>query len=245
MQDFPKKYTTKTLVHLDTIYQTSHPFTTELLTISSFPATQMIHAGHLYSMYMRDFWLKLFARDQESAFSALFHRSNVESMQYAKEFFAKKHQSLSQVGAKKLSAYLDSQTQKKTKANQKIMAAYFHEPLQYLFEDTDFSGFVQQCFQTLQDQGNILHHQTIAQWSVDLQTSIPAHQIRWVKESGNLYTIKYFVEAKGDMVPVCAVEPDLIFGDVALLVHPGDKRYKKLIGKRVLVPVVNRLIPVL
>ena len=80
---------------------------------------------------------------------------------------------------------------------------------------------------------------------MNLQTTIPHEQIVFEQLKGKNYTVKYFIETKNDVLSVCTRVPDLIFGDVALLVHPGDRRYKKLIGKKAIVPVVNRTIPVI
>jgi valyl-tRNA synthetase len=87
--------------------------------------------------------------------------------------------------------------------------------------------------------------ENIVYWSVDLQTAIPLEYISFVSEKCKNYTIKYFVETKNDVLPISSLAVDDIFGDVALLVHPQDKRYKKLIGKRAIIPIVNRPIPII
>jgi valyl-tRNA synthetase len=69
-------------------------------------------------------------------------------------------------------------------------------------------------------QYEITTKKAIAYWSIDLQTTIPLHQIVFEPVQGKKYTIKYFIETKNDVLPVCASIPDMIFGDVALLVHP-------------------------
>lgn len=59
-----------------------------------------------------------------------------------------------------------------------------------------------------------------------------------------MHYIRYFVQGKGDSITVATIRPETIFADVAIAVHPKDRRYKKWIGKNVLIPIVNRPIPV-
>jgi len=62
---------------------------------------------------------------------------------------------------------------------------------------------------------------------------------------GKMYYIKYFVDGKGDCITIATVRPETMFADVAIAVHPKDKRYKKRIGKNVLIPIINKSIPVI
>jgi valyl-tRNA synthetase len=66
-----------------------------------------------------------------------------------------------------------------------------------------------------------------------------------VKTLGKLYYIRYFIDTKNDSIVIATTRPETIFADVAVAVHPQDKRYKKLIGKKVLIPIINRSIPII
>ena len=70
-------------------------------------------------------------------------------------------------------------------------------------------------------------------------------EVEYRQEESKLYYIRYYREGKGDYVTVATVRPETIFADVAIAVHPKDKRYKHFIGKNVLIPIVNRPIPVI
>jgi len=70
---------------------------------------------------------------------------------------------------------------------------------------------VQEVFARLRKEKKISYQKTVSYWSIDLQTTIPSHQISFALEKVSNYTIKYFVETKNDVLPVCALEPDLIF----------------------------------
>ncbi len=65
------------------------------------------------------------------------------------------------------------------------------------------------------------------------------------EEEGNLYYIKYFIQGKGDSITIATTRPETIFADVAVAVSPHDKRYKKIVGKNVLIPIINKPIPVI
>ncbi len=70
-------------------------------------------------------------------------------------------------------------------------------------------------------------------------------EVVYKEEEGKLYHIKYFLEGKGDAITIATTRPETIFADVAIAVSPHDKRYKKIIGKKVLIPIINRAIPVI
>jgi valyl-tRNA synthetase len=151
------------------------------------------------------------------------------SVSDAQQFFLKKKQTLSQVGASKLCNYLFSRQEKGIKGTKKYLSAYFGGFVSYERDEPAFSRFLQEIFREAWKADKILVRKNIAYRSIDLQTTVPAHQILFEQVKGENYTIKYFVETKNDFLPTCARIPDMIFGDVALLVHPQDKRYKKLI----------------
>ena len=77
------------------------------------------------------------------------------------------------------------------------------------------------------------------------QTNISPEEISRKRTKGKIYNIRYFVDTKNITVVVWTNSPETIFGDVALAVHPEDKRYKKLIGHKVIIPVINKTIPVI
>ncbi|MCX6822450.1 MAG: class I tRNA ligase family protein [candidate division SR1 bacterium] len=77
------------------------------------------------------------------------------------------------------------------------------------------------------------------------QTNISPEEIARKKIKGKIYNIRYFVDTKNITIVVGTNSPETIFGDVALAVHPEDKRYKKLIGHKVIIPVINKTIPVI
>jgi valyl-tRNA synthetase len=70
-------------------------------------------------------------------------------------------------------------------------------------------------------------------------------EIDYKEQDSKLYFIRYFIDSKKDTITIATTRPETIFADVAIAVNPLDKRYKKYIGKKVLVPIINRTIPVI
>ncbi|MDR2190862.1 MAG: class I tRNA ligase family protein [Candidatus Peribacteria bacterium] len=244
--DFPKRYKVEYLHQLQDVYQLAHPYSYSLLSLYFLPAVQPLHLGHFYGLYLKDFFLKV--RDtQENGVQhgIVFAWKSLLSTNNAKDFFEKKNQNLLQVGTTKLCKYLNAQKVKGTKINKKLLSLYFGNYIESFENHPDFSHYAQAIFRKLWKEGKIHIKKNIAYWSVNLQTTIHPHYISFEPAQGKLYTIKYFIETKNDVLPVTTSVPDLIFGDVALLVHPKDKRYKKLIGKNAIIPIVNRAIPIL
>lgn len=77
------------------------------------------------------------------------------------------------------------------------------------------------------------------------QTVVSDLEVEYKEVESKLYYIRYFIEGKGDSITIATTRPETIFADVAIAVHPKDRRYKKFIGKQVLIPIVNRPIPVI
>ncbi len=107
------------------------------------------------------------------------------------------------------------------------------------------SRAVRKSFSNLYNQWKIYEWTRIVNRSVGTQSVISDIEIEYREEEGKLYYIKYFIEGKGDAVTIATTRPETIFADVAIAVSPHDKRYKKMIGKKVLIPIINRPIPII
>jgi len=243
MFPFPKKYKPKDICDLNFQYSLQYPNEYSTYALFSLPQAQSLHLGHYYALFLRDFLLRS-SKNSDIGLAFCFSSHHVLDLFQAEKFFAKKNQTLAQVGKKKLITYLNAQATKGIKSHQKLLANYLYSAPQYFEPSSAFYFFVQSAFKTLWDAGKISFLPSIAYRSQTLQTSIPFSQIQFLSQMVKNYTIKYFVEMKNDILPVCVEDPDMIFGDVALLVHPQDKRYKKLIGRRAIIPIVNRAIPI-
>ena len=110
--------------------------------------------------------------------------------------------------------------------------------------DETLSQAVREAFITLYEQGLIYRGPRLINWSPGLQTAVSDLEVEREEEKASLYTFKYPIEG-GEFLPVATTRPETILGDTAVAVHPDDDRYKHLIGKMAIVPIVDRPIPVI
>lgn len=108
------------------------------------------------------------------------------------------------------------------------------------------SRAVRKSFKNLSDQGKIYQGYRIANRCSRCQTVLSDAEVELVPSKSKLYQIRYFLIGwKNIHIDVFTTRPETIPADVALAVHPQDKRYKQFVGKEVMVPFVNRKIPVI
>lgn len=103
---------------------------------------------------------------------------------------------------------------------------------------------VYQTFERLWNDGLIYRGERIINYSTKYQTGYADIEVDYREVKGTLYNVAYTTIDKIGEITVATTRPETIFGDVAIAVHPEDERYKDLIGASVLVPVINREIPI-
>lgn len=108
-----------------------------------------------------------------------------------------------------------------------------------------YSRLLRKVFDDLYAEKKIIEQREVISRSTSLQTNVPQEQIQYEKKKWKKYVIRYFVDTKNDTLLVTTTSPQTIFWDVALAVHPEDKRYKKMIGKKVIIPIINKVIPII
>jgi len=104
---------------------------------------------------------------------------------------------------------------------------------------------VYQTFKKLWDDGLIYRGERIVNYSTKYQTSYADIEVDHKNEKGTLWHIAYPMLDKIGEIIVATTRPETLFGDVAVAVHPDDKRYKHLIGSTVMLPLTGREIPVI
>lgn len=107
------------------------------------------------------------------------------------------------------------------------------------------SRAVRKAFKILHEKKKIYHSTYMVNRSPGAQTVLSDLEVEYKDVETKMYYIRYFVQGKGDSITIATMRPETIFADVAIAVHPKDRRYKKRIGKNVLIPIVNRAIPVI
>jgi len=104
---------------------------------------------------------------------------------------------------------------------------------------------VRHAFFNLFKKGLIYRGKRLVNWDTHLHTAVADDEIYHETVKGHFWTFKYPLADGSGYIPVATTRPETILGDTAVAVHPEDERYKKFIGKTLLVPFVNREIPVI
>ena len=111
--------------------------------------------------------------------------------------------------------------------------------------DEGLSKTVTEVFVRLYREGLIYKGKRLVNWDVNLQTAVSDLEVVQEEENGSLWHINYPIVDDDTFLTVATTRPETMLGDVALMVHPDDKRYKKYIGKFALLPLLNRKIPII
>jgi valyl-tRNA synthetase len=112
--------------------------------------------------------------------------------------------------------------------------------------DEGLSRAVREAFVRLYEKGLIYRGLRMINWSPGLKTAVSDLEVEYSEENGILYYFKYMLaDGSGDFIPVATTRPETILGDSAVAVHPEDERYQRFIGKKVIVPMLGREIPVI
>ncbi len=112
--------------------------------------------------------------------------------------------------------------------------------------DDGLSRAVREAFVHLYEKGLIYRGPRLINWSPSLQTAVSDLEVEHTEEKGKLYYFKYqLAEDPDQFIPVATTRPETILADTAVAVHPDDDRYKAFIGKKALVPILGREIPVI
>ena len=108
----------------------------------------------------------------------------------------------------------------------------------------DLSLAVKEVFIRLHEQGLIYRGERLVNWDTVLKTALSDLEVSSEEEDGNLWHIDYRT-TDGELLTVATTRPETLLGDTALAVNPQDERYVHLIGKRAILPIVNREIPII
>ena len=112
--------------------------------------------------------------------------------------------------------------------------------------DAGLSHSVREAFVRLYEKGLIYRGPRMINWSPGLKTAVSDLEVEYSQEPGKLYFFKYLLaDGSGDFIPVATTRPETILGDTAVAVHPDDERYQRFVGRQVIVPMLNRKVPVI
>ena len=110
--------------------------------------------------------------------------------------------------------------------------------------DEKCSKAVREVFVNLYNKGLIYRGSRIINWCPHCKTALSDAEVEYEEENSFFWHLKYPVENSDEYLVVATTRPETMFGDTAVAVNPNDDRYKHLIGKNVILPIVNKPIPV-
>lgn len=111
--------------------------------------------------------------------------------------------------------------------------------------DEGLNNAVNTVFIKLYNEGLIYRGEKIINWDPVAKTALSNEEVIYEEDEGAFYHLKYFIEGSDKYLDVATTRPETLFGDTAVAVNPEDERYNDLIGKNVILPIVNKLIPII
>jgi len=111
--------------------------------------------------------------------------------------------------------------------------------------DDAMSESVIRVFVDLFNKGLIYRGVRMVNWDPQALTAVSDEEVIYREVKSKLYYIQYRINGEEDYVTIATTRPETILGDTAVCVNPADTRYRKLVGKKVYVPLVNRLVPII
>lgn len=111
--------------------------------------------------------------------------------------------------------------------------------------DDDMSEAVIKVFVDLYKKGLIYRGYRMVNWDPEAKTTLSDEEVEYVEKQGKLYYVNYKIEGSDDTLTIATTRPETILGDSAICINPEDPRHQNLKGKKVIVPICNRVIPII
>lgn len=111
--------------------------------------------------------------------------------------------------------------------------------------DDDMSEAVIKTFVDMYSKGLIYRGYRMVNWDPEAKTTLSDEEVIYEEKQGNLYYLSYAIEGSDEKVTIATTRPETILGDTAICINPNDERYTHLKGKKAIVPLANRVIPII
>ena len=111
--------------------------------------------------------------------------------------------------------------------------------------DDDMSEAVIKTFIDLYNKGLIYRGYRMVNWDPEAKTTLSDEEVEYVEQQGLLYYLQYNIEGSDEKVTIATTRPETILGDTAICINPNDERFTHLKGKKAIVPLCNRVIPII
>ncbi|MEP3838997.1 MAG: valine--tRNA ligase [Algibacter sp.] len=111
--------------------------------------------------------------------------------------------------------------------------------------DDEMSEAVIKVFVDLYEKGMIYRGYRMVNWDPEAKTTLSDEEVIHEERQGNLYYLEYKIDGSDDTLTIATTRPETIFGDTAICINPNDERFNHLRGKKAIVPICNRVIPII
>jgi len=111
--------------------------------------------------------------------------------------------------------------------------------------DEELSASVIKVFVDLYNKGQIYRGHRMVNWDPEAKTTLSDEEVIYEERQGFLYHLKYQIEGTNEYLIIATTRPETIFGDTAICINPNDERWQHLKGKKAIVPICNRVIPII
>lgn len=111
--------------------------------------------------------------------------------------------------------------------------------------DPDMSASVIRSFVDLYNKGLIYRGYRMVNWDPEAKTTLSDEEVIYEEQQGKLFYLKYKIEGSEEFLTVATTRPETIFGDTAICINPNDERFSHLKGKKAIVPICGRVVPII
>ncbi|AYN03067.1 valine--tRNA ligase [Flavobacterium sp. 140616W15] len=111
--------------------------------------------------------------------------------------------------------------------------------------DPDMSASVIRSFVDLYNKGLIYRGYRMVNWDPEAKTTLSDEEVIYEEQQGKLFFLKYKIEGTEEFLTIATTRPETIFGDTAICINPNDERFTHLKGKKAIVPICGRVIPII
>lgn len=111
--------------------------------------------------------------------------------------------------------------------------------------DDNMSASVIKVFVDLYEKGKIYRGYRMVNWDPEAKTTLSDEEVNYEEKQGNLYFLNYKIEGSDETLTIATTRPETILGDSAICINPNDSRFTHLKGKKAIVPICNRVIPII
>ncbi|MAM27802.1 MAG: valine--tRNA ligase [Flavobacteriaceae bacterium] len=111
--------------------------------------------------------------------------------------------------------------------------------------DDNMSQSVLKVFVDLYNKGMIYRGYRMVNWDPQAKTTLSDEEVNYVEKQGSLYYLNYAIEGSNEFLTIATTRPETILGDTAICINPNDERFAHLKGKKAIVPICNRVIPII